>query len=205
MDHIRIPVICLEAVLALTDDERGRLLEALLRYGGGEGPAEPGGKEHSLYLVLRAQMDRDLAISRRRAEAGRRGGQASARKSGRVAPMEEERGRGAMKRPTVEEVGAYCAERGNGIDPRVFVDFYASKGWLVGKTPMRDWRAAVRTWESKRKQEGGEARGEAERPNAADAGGFRGFRARSALDDADGAGPQPGGAAEPAAGRPDRL
>ena len=49
--------------------------------------------------------------------------------------------------PTVEEVRAYCLERNNNIDPEAFVDFYKSKGWLVGKTKMKDWKAAVRTWE----------------------------------------------------------
>lgn len=49
--------------------------------------------------------------------------------------------------PTVDEVAAYCQERGNGLDPEAFVDFYASKGWMVGKNPMKDWKAAVRTWE----------------------------------------------------------
>mgnify|MGYP000725150182 FL=1 len=49
--------------------------------------------------------------------------------------------------PTVDEVAAYCQERGNSLDPDAFVDFYASKGWMVGKNPMKDWKAAVRTWE----------------------------------------------------------
>ena len=55
--------------------------------------------------------------------------------------------KGRMTPPTVDEVAAYCQERGNGIDPEAFVDFYASKGWMVGKNPMKDWKAAVRTWE----------------------------------------------------------
>ena len=50
-------------------------------------------------------------------------------------------------RPTVEEVAAYCAERNNGIDAQAFIDFYESKGWMIGKNPMKDWKAAVRTWE----------------------------------------------------------
>mgnify|MGYP006928648358 FL=1 len=49
--------------------------------------------------------------------------------------------------PTVAEVTAYCQERRNSINPEAFVDFYASKGWMVGKNPMKDWKAAVRTWE----------------------------------------------------------
>ena len=52
--------------------------------------------------------------------------------------------------PTVEEVRAYCEERHNGIDPEEFVDFYQSKGWMVGKDKMKDWKAAVRNWERRR-------------------------------------------------------
>lgn len=49
--------------------------------------------------------------------------------------------------PTIEEVKAYCAERKNNVDAQRFVDYYTSNGWLVGKNKMKDWRAAVRTWE----------------------------------------------------------
>lgn len=49
--------------------------------------------------------------------------------------------------PTLEEVTAYCKERNNGIDPQAWMDFYSSKGWMIGKNKMKDWKAAVRTWE----------------------------------------------------------
>ena len=49
--------------------------------------------------------------------------------------------------PSVEEVLEYCRERGNGVDARRFVDFYEAKGWKIGRERMRDWKAAVRTWE----------------------------------------------------------
>jgi hypothetical protein len=49
--------------------------------------------------------------------------------------------------PTVEQVAEYCLERNNGIDPQRFVDYYTSNGWMVGKNKMKDWKAAVRTWE----------------------------------------------------------
>lgn len=49
--------------------------------------------------------------------------------------------------PTVEMVAKYVATRTVKIDPERFVDTYASKGWMVGTTPMKDWRAAVRNWE----------------------------------------------------------
>lgn len=54
-----------------------------------------------------------------------------------------------FKKPSVEEVEAYCQERGNSVDAQAFVDFYESKGWKVGSTPMKDWHACVRTWESR--------------------------------------------------------
>lgn len=53
--------------------------------------------------------------------------------------------------PTVEEVSLYCSERNNGIDPQSFVDYYAARGWNIGKNKMQDWKAAVRTWENRRK------------------------------------------------------
>lgn len=51
--------------------------------------------------------------------------------------------------PTPGEVAEYCSSRSNGVDAQRFVDFYAAKGWMVGKNKMRDWKAAVRTWERK--------------------------------------------------------
>lgn len=58
-----------------------------------------------------------------------------------------------FKPPSVEEVQAYCKERKNTVNPETFVDFYSSKGWMVGKNKMKDWKAAVRTWEQSKKQE----------------------------------------------------
>lgn len=51
------------------------------------------------------------------------------------------------KHPSLDEVKAYCNERGNRVDPERFIDYYTSNGWKVGKNPMKDWKAAVRTWE----------------------------------------------------------
>lgn len=49
--------------------------------------------------------------------------------------------------PTLEEVQAYCAERNNSVDAQRFVDYYTANGWMVGKNKMKNWQAAVRTWE----------------------------------------------------------
>ena len=56
--------------------------------------------------------------------------------------------------PTLEDVQAYCQERGNNVDAERFIDFYTSKGWMVGKNPMKDWKACVRTWEKSSKKVG---------------------------------------------------
>lgn len=49
--------------------------------------------------------------------------------------------------PTLEEIKNYCLERNNDIDAERFLDYYTSNGWMVGKNKMKDWRAAIRTWE----------------------------------------------------------
>lgn len=54
--------------------------------------------------------------------------------------------------PTYEEVKAYCDERKNHVDANKFIDFYESKGWMIGKNKMKNWQAAVRTWEQKDKE-----------------------------------------------------
>lgn len=70
-------------------------------------------------------------------------------------PSETEREKQAKEKrkrfsaPSVDEVRDYCRERGNSIDAETFVDFYASKGWKVGSSPMKDWQSAIRTWEKR--------------------------------------------------------
>ena len=54
-----------------------------------------------------------------------------------------------FNKPKLSEVNDYCLERNNNIDAEAFIDFYESKGWMVGKNKMKDWKAAVRTWEKK--------------------------------------------------------
>ena len=56
------------------------------------------------------------------------------------------------KKPSVNEIKDYCIERNNGIDPEQFFDFYESKNWFVGKNKMKNWKAAIRTWEKRKQQ-----------------------------------------------------
>jgi hypothetical protein len=52
-----------------------------------------------------------------------------------------------FKKPNVDQVKDYCIERNNNVDAEAFLDFYESKDWKIGKNKMKDWKAAVRTWE----------------------------------------------------------
>ena len=75
-----------------------------------------------------------------------------------------------FRKPTAAEVDAYIAERGyGGFTGQQFVDHYEANGWMVGRNRMRDWRAAVRTWQSKRSR--GMPRGQP-RPTLVDFGAY---------------------------------
>ena len=58
-------------------------------------------------------------------------------------------------KPTLEEIQSYCQERLNHVDAERFFDFYQAKGWMIGKNHMKDWKAAVRTWERASGSSGG--------------------------------------------------
>lgn len=74
-------------------------------------------------------------------------------------PLPSNDGKGDIPRatrfapPTLDEVREYCDASGKTVDAERFVDFYSSKGWMVGKSKMKDWRAAVRSWASRDKAE----------------------------------------------------
>ena len=68
-------------------------------------------------------------------------------KSNLSADAERESTQRRFTPPSLSQVSADCSERNNKVDPERFISFYASKGWKVGNQPMKDWKAAVRTWE----------------------------------------------------------
>lgn len=61
---------------------------------------------------------------------------------------------GVFTPPTVEEIEDYCKKNGYGINAYKFVDYYTANGWNIGRSPMRDWRAAVRNWEANERHGG---------------------------------------------------
>lgn len=166
----------LKSIEPLNDAERGRLFTALLEYSSTGTEPDLRGNERFIFPTMREQIDRDVAKYEVRcktnAENGRMGGRppkpkkpngflenptepkkakekektkANAKEKAKESVLETPSGR--FHAPTREEVAAYCLERGNKVDPERWFDYYSSNGWRVGKNPMKDWKAAVRTWE----------------------------------------------------------
>ena len=176
MTYIKLFVDYLDAIEPLGDAERGRLFTSLLEYARtGEAP-QLGGNERFLFPMMRAQIDRDNAamagLSEARSKAGKIGAeakQANAEFAKQIKQMPNLPSKSSYDKdkdkdkdkdesitrarrftpPTLDDVLAYVRERGSDVDPQRFLDFYASKGWMVGKNPMKDWKAAVRTWEKR--------------------------------------------------------
>lgn len=77
------------------------------------------------------------------------------RKYARTAPRTENEIENEVKNeipPNINDVAKYCQERKNGVNYKKWHNFYTGKGWMVGKNKMKDWQAAVRTWEEEKKE-----------------------------------------------------
>lgn len=118
--------------------------------------------DNIIIKFLDEQMNEFIDIAEKRSLAGRSGGlakakqmlskcQANAKQKPIYKDKEEDKDKDKDKDilPTIEKVTIYCDERKNNVDPNKFFDFYEAKGWMIGKNKMKDWKAAVRTWEKK--------------------------------------------------------
>ncbi len=157
----------------LSDSELGRLFRALMTYSATGEKTQLNGREEMAFDFI--SIDIDTAKERYTAKCAKlkaNGEAANATKCHQMppnAPQERRKkkednpltplqgdegvqSRSRFTPPAPDEVSAYCQERHNGIDGKEFCDFYASKGWIIGKSKMKDWKAAVRTWERSRQQ-----------------------------------------------------
>lgn len=157
----------------LSDSELGRLFRALLEYSASGKVPELNGRESVAFDFMSANIDRDAESYK---DTCNRNRENVSKRYERIRPnttvyetyqeKEEEKEKEELLKkdisneisqkstrqkkfvpPTVEEVAAYCLERKNKVDAAYFVDHYTSNGWKVGKQNMKDWKAAVRTWE----------------------------------------------------------
>ena len=162
--------------------EVGRLVLAMMKYKSQGVEPEFSGSEKFIWPAIRRDIDQDREYTEKKQTSGKKGGkqneasQSNESKSKQtkaneskskqeyrnigiqdtIPPTPPAGGEGVSSRfvpPTPQEVTAYCQQRQNGIDGSEFCDFYASKGWMIGKSKMKDWRAAVRTWEKSRQKQ----------------------------------------------------
>ena len=156
----------LKSIEPLNDAECGRLYRACLIYSmTGEEP-DLRGNERFLFPMMKAQIDMDkekyaAKCDRQRENINKRWNttvyngiptytndtKENEKENEKENDKKENIKRKNFVPPTVEEVRAYCRERENNIDPQAFIDHYEAVGWMVGKNHMKDWKAAVRTWE----------------------------------------------------------
>lgn len=151
-----------EITEALSDEEAGRLLRAMLAYINRGETITLNGAERVLFPQMRKDIDtfikKSTELSKTRSASGKLGGLA---KSGKAKQTLSNSSKSKQKLanaskcftpPTPEEVEAYCNENGFWVDANQFCDYYKSNGWKVGSAPMKDWRATVRNW-NRREQE----------------------------------------------------
>ena len=156
-----------EAIKEIPLEEQGVVYNAIYGYALDGIEPELNGIAKAIFLLVKPQID----ANNNRYENGKKGGKPKANQNEtKTEPkpnqdvtetepnvnvnvnvnendLKENIKRKVFTKPTAEEVKAYCAERKNNVDPDKFIDFYESKGWLIGKNPMKDWKASVRTWE----------------------------------------------------------
>ena len=170
----------LKSVEPLNDAERGRLFTACLTYSMTGAEPDLRGNERFVWPTIREQIDRDTKkysdFCKKQQENIRKrwdttvydGTSGIPDDTKHTKEKEKEKAKilsspnvedsiartPARKRftpPTLAEVTAYCRERQNAVDPQRFIDYYTANGWKVGKNSMKDWKAAVRTWEGKQR------------------------------------------------------
>ena len=167
MKYLKVFTDFVQDIGDLGDAERGRLFTAMLMYAEtGEEP-ELRGNERFLWNTAKKNIDNQRASYAARCEINARIATNRYQTSPESTKKHEtcqdkdkdkeykeilpigstKKAATAFHPPTVDEVKAYCLERKNRVDPVRFVDYYTANGWKVGKNPMKDWRAAVRTWE----------------------------------------------------------
>ena len=144
-----------DALKNIPSDERLKVYDSIMEYGMYDRDPDLDGVALAIFLLAKPQIDANnkryengckaknkRTVSGTEANVKQDLSEAGAKEKEKVKDNNK-----IFKPPTVDDVRAYCTERGNNVDPQSFVDFYESKGWMIGKNKMKDWKAAVRTWE----------------------------------------------------------
>ena len=160
-----------EAIKQLPEKERLESLTAILEYGLDEIEPKSAGVASAMFLMAKPQID----ANNRRYQNGTKGGRPVTKTEPnnnlesnynkpsdnqtitKAKPKEKDNVKDNNKKaftpPAVGDVAEYCSQNGYKVNAESFVDFYESKGWMVGKNKMKDWKASVRTWVRSQRQE----------------------------------------------------
>ena len=157
--------------LQLEPEKAGLLIQAICAYQDGQDFDIGDPVLEAVFSMFAETFDKDTASYEERCEKNRTN--ASARYQSQAIASDRKRStyeydndndydnylnkREEKKRrftpPSLQEVKDYCVQRNNNVSPENFVNFYTAKDWMVGKNKMRDWKAAVRTWEQRERPE----------------------------------------------------
>ena len=175
MKYLKVFTDFLEVAEGLSDGALARLFRAMLRYALDGTEPELKGKERVLWTVARQNIDRETAAYESKVKHLQRGRSSVSKTTRSVSEEDKDKEKEKdndndkdkdiyiggeppvppapkahiyIQPPSLEEVESYCRERMNRVNPQYFYDYYQSNGWRVGKNPMKDWKAAVRSWES---------------------------------------------------------
>lgn len=148
-----------DALKNIPSDERLKVYDAIMEYGMYDRNPDLDGVALAIFLLAKPQIDannkryengckakKKRTVSETEANTKQDSSECEAKEKEKEKEKVKDNNK-IFKPPSVDDVRAYCAERGNNVDPQSFVDFYESKGWMIGKNKMKDWKAAVRTWE----------------------------------------------------------
>lgn len=159
-----------EVIDNLSDEDAGKLFKGIFEYALGNEP-EFNNLLKLVFIPIRQQLERNAKkyseIKEKRRIAGAKGGKQKVANLANANFAKQSQANQAVNvndnvhvndndnninikkfiKPTIEEIKSYCLERNNSINPIQFFDYYESKGWLIGKNPMKDWKACIRTWE----------------------------------------------------------
>ena len=150
-----------DALKNIPPDDRLKVYDAIMEYGMYDRDPDLEGVALAIFLLAKPQIDannkryengckakKKRTVSETETNVKQDTSECEAKEKEKVKEKVKVKDNNKIfKPPTVDDVRAYCTERGNCVDPQSFVDFYASKGWMIGKNKMKDWKAAVRTWE----------------------------------------------------------
>ena len=183
MKYLKVWTSFREVISPLADAEKGRLFDMMLQYAeDGTEPGNFAGNERYTWPAAKQWIDLTYAENEKQRKNGKKGGRPKSQENPNKPNETQENPNEPNKSlnikennikesnikpssknivplkrfvpPTVDEIKAYCDERGSYlIDPQAFIDYYEARGWMLNKNrKMVDWKAAVRTWENNEKE-----------------------------------------------------